>query len=489
MASAAAEARGSCGKDRHALWKWIILLHGNRNSEISNSNSNSNSGSNDGCSVFVGNLKYETKWQGLKDHMRQAGNVDSANILEAPNGRSKGCAIVKYQNPREAQRAIQDLNESELEGRTIFVQPDNGNQRENRDQDFSNSNSNYNNRASDSPPHSAEYGVFVGNLPFECSWQALKDFFKSCGPIDRAEVVEDPKTGRKKGFGMLYFATERAMNNAINKFDGRDFQGRTLEVRKDKKSLNSQGDNNISNEGTSTRSGFRIFVGNLDFDCSWKEVKDLVQRRCGRVEHADIPKRGWGIVTFATHRDGAEAISRLDGIIFNNRKLEVRWDRDSSGKDHQRRNSPSSSSAKQLYVGNLPYDCTWQNLKDAFKSFGIVSHAEVCETANGRTTGFGIVAFTNPTSTERALNAMDGTDFQGRKLSVRFDRKPEKLEAEKSGNPKNSKRDSRVRNPRKGANAKESQNNDNKGNGNGNDNDNDTEMAENRLDMALSSAR
>lgn len=441
---------------------------------------NSSSGSNDGCSVFVGNLKYETKWQGLKDHMRQAGNVDSANILEAPNGRSKGCAIVKYQNPREAQRAIQDLNESELEGRTIFVQPDNGNQRENRDQDFSNSNSNYNDRASESPRNSTEYGVFVGNLPFECSWQALKDFFKSCGSIDRAEVVEDPKTGRKKGFGMVYFATERAMDNAIHKFDGRDFQGRTLEVRKDKKSSNSQGDNNIFNEGT--RSGFRIFVGNLDFDCSWKEVKDLVQRRCGRVEHADIPKRGWGIVTFATHRDGAEAISRLDGIVFNNRKLEVRWDRDSSSKD-ERRNLPSSSSAKQLYVGNLPYECTWQNLKDAFKRFGNVSHAEVCETTNGRTTGFGIIAFTNPTSTERALNAMDGADFQGRKLSVRFDRKPEKLEAEKSVNPKNAKRDSRGRNPRKGANAKESQNNDNKGN------DNDTEMEGNPLDRALSSAR
>ena len=33
--------------------------------------------SSSSCSVFVGNLRYETRWQELKDHMRKAGNVDS----------------------------------------------------------------------------------------------------------------------------------------------------------------------------------------------------------------------------------------------------------------------------------------------------------------------------------------------------------------------------------------------------------------------------
>mmetsp|Transcript_31608 Transcript_31608/g.74385 ORF Transcript_31608/g.74385 Transcript_31608/m.74385 type:complete len:469 (-) Transcript_31608:408-1814(-) len=434
---------------------------------------NSNNGSGDGCSVFVGNLKYETKWQALKDHMRRAGNVDAANILEAPSGRSKGCAIVKYQHPREAQRAIEELNESELEGRTIFVQPDNGNPREQRDRDPPNKNYNdrnndrnndryndrYNDRASD-PPRS-EFGVYVGNLPYECSWQALKDFFKSCGTIERAEVMEDSKTGRKKGFGVVYFATERAMNNAIQKFDGRDFQGRALEVRKDKKSSIKESDNNASNGND----GFRIFIGNLDFDCSWQDLKDLAQRRCGKVEHADIPNRGWGIVTFASHRDGANAISRLDGFVFKDRKLEARWDRDIKSK-------PTLQSSKQLYVGNLPFDCSWQNLKDAFKKFGTVSHAEVCETSNGRSTGFGIIAFANSNSAERAMNSMDGAEFEGRKLSVRWDRRPEKLESEKGGNSRPAKREPKP--PKNDAKKTDQE---------------DTEMEGNPLDRALSSAR
>lgn len=381
-------------------------------------------GDSDGCSVFVGNLRYETKWQDLKDHMRRAGNVDSASILEAPNGRSKGCALVKYQHPKEAQRAIRELNESELDGRTIFVQPDKGNPN-----NGTHGNESQNN---DSP---SPYGVFVGNLPYECSWQALKDYFKSCGSIERAEVIEDPATGRKKGFGVIIFTNERAMENAIRKFDGRDFQGRTLEVRRDKKSSGSNNGNNNSGE-------FKIFFGNLDYNCSWQDLKDLVQKRCGRVEHVDIPKRGWGVASFSTHRDGAAAIKALDKVVFQSRALEVRWDRDSNGNGREERRNPpfsSSSNTKQLYVGNLPYDCTWQILKDAFKPFGQVSHAEVCETANGKTTGFGIVAYSKPSSAEKALTSMNGADFQGRKLSVRWDRSPEKLEAEKSSNQKRDK--------------------------------------------------
>ena len=360
------------------------------------------------CTVFVGNLKYETRWQALKDHMRRAGNVDSANILEAPNGRSKGCALVTYQHPKEAQRAIAELNESELEGRTIFVQPD-----KKPGDGGGDARNNGNNN------HNDVYSVFVGNLPYECSWQALKDYFKSCGYIERAEVMEDPKTGRKKGFGTITFSNERGMDNAIRNFNGRDFQGRSLEVRPDKKASMATNNNNNS------QPEYKVFFGNLDFDCSWQQLKDFVQQRCGGVEHVDIPKKGWGVATFATKRGAEKAIAACDNVMFQSRNIDVRWDRDSSTNN-------KNSSNTQLFVGNLPYDCTWQQLKDAFKRFGAVSHAEVCETQNGKTTGFGIVAFVKSHAAEKALSSMDGVDFQGRKLSVRWDRKPEKLESEKA---------------------------------------------------------
>merc|ERR1712150_21423 len=136
-------------------------------------------------------------------------------------------------------------------------------------------------------------------------------------------------------------------DTAIRKFNGSSFQGRILEVRRDKKS------------SASPATATTVFISNLDYDCSWQDLKDYVQR-CGRVEHVDIPKRGWAIVTFATQEEGASAISRLDGTVFQNRPLEVRWDRKSGG-DSYDDDGENESSSRQLYVGNLSYDCTWQN--------------------------------------------------------------------------------------------------------------------------------
>jgi RNA recognition motif-containing protein len=100
---------------------------GNNNSSNSISNSNGGGGgggSGNGCAVYVGNLSWEVKWQDLKDHMKQAGTVLHADVMEEPNGRSKGCGIVEYGNPKQAQHAIDVMSETELLGRQIFVRED-----------------------------------------------------------------------------------------------------------------------------------------------------------------------------------------------------------------------------------------------------------------------------------------------------------------------------------------------------------------------------
>ena len=80
-----------------------------------------------GKRVYVGNISWEAQWQELKDHMRgpnQDLNVTHADIMPEANGRSKGCAIVEYATVRDAQRAIAELNDTDLMGRLIFVRED-----------------------------------------------------------------------------------------------------------------------------------------------------------------------------------------------------------------------------------------------------------------------------------------------------------------------------------------------------------------------------
>ena len=46
--------------------------------------------------------------------------------------------------------------------------------------------------------------IYVGNLSWEVKWQDLKDLFKPCGTVVRADVMEEPG-GRSKGSDVLHF--------------------------------------------------------------------------------------------------------------------------------------------------------------------------------------------------------------------------------------------------------------------------------------------
>lgn len=72
--------------------------------------------------------------------------------------------------------------------------------------------------------------LYVGNLPFSATDQLLLDSFSQCGKVDSAKVIMDRDTGRSKGFGFVEMSTEAEAADAISKFNGADYEGRTLTV-------------------------------------------------------------------------------------------------------------------------------------------------------------------------------------------------------------------------------------------------------------------
>lgn len=82
-------------------------------------------------------------------------------------------------------------------------------------------------------PALADRQLFVGNIPFNCQWQDLKDLFRAAGQIQRADVSLGPD-GRSRGFGRVVFATPEDAMNAMQMFNGYEFQGRPLKVHFDK---------------------------------------------------------------------------------------------------------------------------------------------------------------------------------------------------------------------------------------------------------------
>jgi RNA recognition motif-containing protein len=72
--------------------------------------------------IFVAKLSYETTDRELQSLFEQFGDVDSVKvIMDKETGRSKGFGFVEMPNDAEALSAIDELNDSELDGRQIVV--------------------------------------------------------------------------------------------------------------------------------------------------------------------------------------------------------------------------------------------------------------------------------------------------------------------------------------------------------------------------------
>ena len=131
-------------------------------------------------SVYVGNLSYETSWQTLKDHMKEAGEVVRANVKTRQDGRSAGFGIVEFADEAGAANAIETLMDTELDGRKIVVREDNGGKQREGGGDR---------EGGGGPVRSRNGGsgttVFVGNLSYDTTWQSLKDHMKEAGEVRR----------------------------------------------------------------------------------------------------------------------------------------------------------------------------------------------------------------------------------------------------------------------------------------------------------------
>jgi len=79
-----------------------------------------------------------------------------------------------------------------------------------------------------------------------------------------------------------------------------------------------------------------------------------------------------------------------------------------------------------IYVGNLSYSTTEDQLREAFEAFGQVTSAKIIvDRDTGRSRGFGFVEMSNDDEGTAAVNGMNGQDLQGRTPSVNVARRKE----------------------------------------------------------------
>jgi RNA recognition motif-containing protein len=72
--------------------------------------------------------------------------------------------------------------------------------------------------------------IFVGNLSFGATEDAVRQLFEAYGNVDRVSIVTDRETGQPRGFGFVEMANDEEAEKAIAALNGRDLNGRTMNV-------------------------------------------------------------------------------------------------------------------------------------------------------------------------------------------------------------------------------------------------------------------
>eukprot|EP01039_Chlorochromonas_danica_P004897 gene4897-5370_t len=262
--------------------------------------------------VYVGNLEWSVSGQDLKDHI--GGHVLSADILQFPDGRSKGCGIVEFDSVQEAAAAIAKLQDSELKGRKMFLR---------EDRVAASKRVSLGDNAS-SPTASSSKTVVIDNLPDGISWQDLKDLMKKIGAVKHVNVFQ--QAGAEGQLGVAKFAHDNDAIAAVNNLNGHLVGGRAIRLR-----LDDHG--SLVSMIKQTIVPKRLYVGQLPFSVTGRDLKDHF-KTIGPVLRADVAldasgrSKGYGFVEYENAEDATRAVAELNETIFDGRHIYVRKDRE-----------------------------------------------------------------------------------------------------------------------------------------------------------------
>lgn len=72
--------------------------------------------------------------------------------------------------------------------------------------------------------------LYIGGLSYNTTQDGLKDAFAAAGAVESATIVTDKMSGRSRGFGFVEMSTDNEAEKAIEMFNGKELDGRTLTV-------------------------------------------------------------------------------------------------------------------------------------------------------------------------------------------------------------------------------------------------------------------
>ncbi|XP_072933509.1 serine-arginine protein 55 isoform X6 [Epargyreus clarus] len=179
-----------------------------------------------GSRVYVGGLPFGVRDRDLEKFFKGFGRIRDILI-------KNGYGFVEFEDYRDADDAVYELNGKELLGERVVVEPargiDRSADRYRRDRYYERDRGR--SRYEYGPPTRTEYRLIVENLSSRISWQDLKDYMRQAGEVTYADAHK-----QHRNEGVVEFATHADMRAAIEKLDGTELNGRRIRLVEDRRS-------------------------------------------------------------------------------------------------------------------------------------------------------------------------------------------------------------------------------------------------------------
>nr|CAG4645761.1 EOG090X0BVS [Lynceus sp. MCZ IZ 141354] len=377
------------------------------------------------ASLYVGDLHPDVTEAMLFEKFSTAGPVVSIRVCrDMITRRSLGYAYVNFQQPADAERALDTMNFDSVRGRPIRIM---WSQRD------------------PSLRRSGVGNIFIKNLDKSIDNKAMYDTFSAFGNILSCKVANDEQgnapakadAGNSKGYGFVHFETDEAANNAISKVNGMLLNGKKVFVgrfmpRKERE----------REMGEKAKYFTNVYIKNFGDEIDDTKLNEIFSEFGKITSHRvmvddDGKSRGFGFVCYEEPEAAERAVNEMNGKEMGGKMLFVGRAQKKGERQFELRRKFEQMKMERLnryqgvnlYVKNLDDTIDDERLRKEFQPYGTITSAKVM-TEGGRSKGFGFVCFSSPEEATKAVTEMNGRILVSKPLYVALAQRKEDRKAQ-----------------------------------------------------------
>uniref|UniRef100_A0AAQ5YXI1 PABP n=1 Tax=Amphiprion ocellaris TaxID=80972 RepID=A0AAQ5YXI1_AMPOC len=326
------------------------------------------------ASLYVGDLHQDVTEAMLYEKFSPAGAILSIRVCrDMITRRSLGYAYVNFQQPADAERALDTMNFDVIKGRPVRIM---WSQRD------------------PSLRKSGVGNIFIKNLDKSIDNKALYDTFSAFGNILSCKVVCDENGS--KGYGFVHFETQEAAERAIEKMNGMLLNDRKVFVGRFKSRKEREAE-----LGARAKEFTNVYVKNFGEDMDDEKLRELFNK-------------------YVDEMNGKEMNGKLIYVGRAQKKVERQTELKRKF-EQMKQDRMTRYQGVNLYVKNLDDGIEDERLRKDFSSLVMME--------GGRSKGFGFVCFSSPEEATKAVTEMNGRIVATKPLYVALAQRKEERQA------------------------------------------------------------